>query len=223
MPSMQQPPRFYSPAQMGQIRPSPRWTTPGIRPQTQGFGMQPPFRPARGQAPGQPGMRMQRGISGQPQNLISQTHNAQQQARAPQINAAAAASAVRGPPVGVGGAPTAPTFKYSAPLRQTPAQGIAAGHQQPAAAVHIQGQEPLSASALAAAHPNDQKQMLGERLFPLIHEKYPTVAGKVTGMLLEMDNAEILHLLEDRDLLNSRVEEAVTVLQMHQTKAPAQN
>jgi polyadenylate-binding protein len=87
--------------------------------------------------------------------------------------------------------------------------------------VVIQGQEPLSASALAAAHPNDQKQMLGERLFPLIHDKYPTVAGKVTGMLLEMDNAEILHLLEDRDLLNSRVEEAVAVLQMHQTKAPA--
>jgi hypothetical protein len=36
-----------------------------------------------------------------------------------------------------------------------------------------------------------------------------------------MDNAEILHLLEDRDLLNSRVEEAVAVLQMHQTKQPA--
>jgi polyadenylate-binding protein len=51
--------------------------------------------------------------------------------------------------------------------------------------------------------------------------KYPTVAGKVTGMLLEMDNAEILHLLEDRDLLSSRVEEAVAVLQMHQTKQPA--
>lgn len=40
-------------------------------------------------------------------------------------------------------------------------------------------------------------------------------------MLLEMDNTEILHLLEDRDLLNSRVEEAVAVLQMHQTKQPA--
>ena len=49
-------------------------------------------------------------------------------------------------------------------------------------------------------------------------EKYPTVGGKVTGMLLEMDNAEILHL--DRELLSSRVEEAVAVLQMHQTKQP---
>jgi len=40
-------------------------------------------------------------------------------------------------------------------------------------------------------------------------------------MLLEMDNAEILHLLEDRDLLSSRMEEAMAVLQMHQTKQPA--
>jgi polyadenylate-binding protein len=58
-------------------------------------------------------------------------------------------------------------------------------------------------------------------LFPLIHEKYPTVAGKITGMLLEMDNSEILHLLEDRDVLSTRVEEAVAVLQMHQTKQPS--
>jgi len=93
---------------------------------------------------------------------------------------------------------------------------------QPGQAVLITGQEPLSASALAAAHPNDQKQMLGERLFPLIQEKHPGVAGKVTGMLLEMDNAEILHLLEDRDLLASRIDEAVAVLSMHQTKQAGQ-
>jgi polyadenylate-binding protein len=130
--------------------------------------------------------------------------------------AAAAGQQPRGP-----AAQAPPTYKYTTPAMRTPSQAMQPGQPGQPSAVHIQGQEPLSASALAAAHPNDQKQMLGERLFPLIHEKYPTVAGKITGMLLEMDNAEILHLLEDRDLLNSRVEEAVAVLQMHQTKAPA--
>jgi polyadenylate-binding protein len=54
-----------------------------------------------------------------------------------------------------------------------------------------------------------------------LQDKYPDVAGKITGMLLEMDNSEILHLLEDRDLLGSRMEEAMAVLQMHQTKQPS--
>lgn len=54
-----------------------------------------------------------------------------------------------------------PAYKYTPAMRNS-APGA------PGQAVHIQGQEPLSASALAAAHPSDQKQMLGERLFPLI-------------------------------------------------------
>lgn len=41
---------------------------------------------------------------------------------------------------------------------------------------------------LAAAPPAEQKQMLGERLFPLIEQMYPQLAGKITGMLLEMEN-----------------------------------
>jgi len=38
-------------------------------------------------------------------------------------------------------------------------------------------QEPLTASMLAAAPPQEQKQMLGERLFPLIQRMYPDLAG----------------------------------------------
>lgn len=84
--------------------------------------------------------------------------------------------------------------------------------------MHIQGQEPLTASMLAEATPHDQKQMLGERLFPLIHRMYPDLAGKITGMLLEIDNSELLHMLEHHESLKAKVEEAVAVLHAHQAK-----
>ena len=57
--------------------------------------------------------------------------------------------------------------------------------QAPQPAVHVQGQEPLTASMLAAAPPQEQKQMLGERLFPLIQTMHSNLAGKITGMLLD--------------------------------------
>ena len=41
------------------------------------------------------------------------------------------------------------------------------------------------ASMLASAPPQEQKRILGERLFPLIQAMHPTLAGKITGMWLE--------------------------------------
>merc|ERR1719265_3096408 len=46
---------------------------------------------------------------------------------------------------------------------------------------------PLNAAVLAAAPPTVQKQMIGEKLFPAIAKFQPELAGKVTGMMLEMD------------------------------------
>merc|ERR1712077_108564 len=115
-------------------------------------------------------------------------------------------------------------YKY-APGVRNPAQVMAMGgpqpvpQQQPQPAVLIQGQEPLTASMLAAAPPQEQKQMLGERLFPLIQGMYPELAGKITGMLLEIDNSELVHMLEDGQSLKGKVDEAVAVLQAHQSKS----
>jgi polyadenylate-binding protein len=49
-------------------------------------------------------------------------------------------------------------------------------------------------NVLTAAPAGQQKQMLGEALYPKIHEMQPELAGKITGMLLEMDNAELINL-----------------------------
>ncbi|CAF0814137.1 unnamed protein product [Adineta ricciae] len=82
----------------------------------------------------------------------------------------------------------------------------------------VPGQEPLTPAALANATPQEQKQMLGERLFPVIQNMHPDLAGKITGMLLEIDNTELLHMLESRESLKAKVEEAIAVLQAHQAK-----
>lgn len=80
---------------------------------------------------------------------------------------------------------------------------------------HMPQEGALTASALASASPEMQKNMIGERLYPLIHQSQPELAGKITGMLLEMDNSELLHLLESPEALNAKITEALQVLEAH--------
>merc|ERR1719359_1892693 len=71
----------------------------------------------------------------------------------------------------------------------------------------------LTAASLANAPPGMQKQMLGEKIFPLIARLQPEMAGKITGMMLEMDNSELLILLESPEQLKMKVDEALRVLE----------
>ncbi|ENH61836.1 Polyadenylate-binding protein, cytoplasmic and nuclear [Fusarium oxysporum f. sp. cubense race 1] len=64
---------------------------------------------------------------------------------------------------------------------------------------------------LAAAPPAQQKQILGELIFPKIQAINGELAGKITGMLLEMDNAELVNLIEDDAALKAKVDEALAV------------
>lgn len=117
-------------------------------------------------------------------------------------------------------------YKYSSAVRNpqqmvtVPApirvQAVPKSLMEPA--VFISSHEPLDATVLAAAPLMDQKQLLGERLYPLIQALHPNLAGKITGMLLEIDNSELLHMLESPVSLHAKVDEAVAVLQAHQAK-----
>lgn len=215
LPQAQQ--RFFAPTQMPQMRANPRWQTQHVAPTQQATGFQgvPPAQvrprgPAGGNQPGAARSAVSaRPITGQP---------------------AVAAGAPTGPraPLGPGGVgrpgPTMQTqnrFKFTGQIRNPQAAVQGNVMQAPPQSVVIPGQEPLTATMLAAAPPQEQKQMLGERLFPLIQRMYPDMAGKITGMLLEIDNSELLHMLESHESLKAKVEEAVAVLQAHQAKEAA--
>ncbi|XP_006889976.1 PREDICTED: polyadenylate-binding protein 1-A-like isoform X2 [Elephantulus edwardii] len=115
-------------------------------------------------------------------------------------------------------APVRPRPRWTA--RSYPFTNIAVTKQQPA--VHVQGQEPLTASILASAPCEEQKQMLGERLFPLIQAIHPELAGKIISTVLEIDNSELLHMLQSPESLHSKVDEVVAVLQDHKAKEVVQ-
>ena len=55
-------------------------------------------------------------------------------------------------------------------------------------------------------------------MLPKIKVCHPNEAAKITGMLLEMDNSELLHLLEDKFALRDKTEEALNVLREHEKK-----
>jgi hypothetical protein len=57
-----------------------------------------------------------------------------------------------------------------------------------------------------------QKQMIGQKLHPAIARFQPTMAAKLTAMLLEQDNSDLLLMLDDDNLLNRKVVEAMNVL-----------
>ena len=75
-----------------------------------------------------------------------------------------------------------------------------------------QGRTPLTASMLMGRAPEVQKQMLGERLAFLIRPSQPALTGKITVLLLELDNTALLHLLNTPAALQIKIQAAVQYL-----------
>lgn len=118
-----------------------------------------------------------------------------------------------------------PNMKYNSQVRNQPPQGMQMGMPMghmgmPPPQMHPS--DSFDHNTLALADPQTQKNLIGEKLYPLILQQEPRLAGKITGMLLEMDNAELLHLLESPEALASKTQEALAVLHAHQQASGVQ-
>ncbi|XP_061521507.1 polyadenylate-binding protein 1A-like isoform X1 [Phycodurus eques] len=184
---------FPAAAQVAQLCPSPRWATAGAC--SEHYQNLPAGVRTSASSPPGPASQPPRLMSGQ---------RAPSQALSPQPDTPLAAVCA------------VPQYMFAPGIRSS------SNHMPPTQPTgHTP--KPLTASVLASAPPLEQKQMLGECLFPLIQNMHQDLVGKITGMLLEIDNSELLHMLESPESLSSKVDEAVAVLQAHQVKESCQN
>jgi len=76
---------------------------------------------------------------------------------------------------------------------------------------------PLHADLLNQLPPEEQKRLVGERLYLLIAKVEDKLCGKITGMLLEScTNEELLYLIDNNAALHEKIEEAIKVLREHE-------
>lgn len=184
-------PRFYAPP--GQMP-----GMPGMAPMGPGapYGQIPPQQFGQYPIPGPPRAGGPR--AGPPQGIPGQ----------PMANGGAPRS---GPPAPLNGVARPPQAGAPQAARPAGAAGARpAGYKLNTNARNAPGEEEtngsgLTAAVLANAAPQEQKQLLGEALYPKIHASQPDLAGKITGMLLEMDSSELLYLLESDEALSAKV------------------
>lgn len=77
-----------------------------------------------------------------------------------------------------------------------------------------------NSSTSSANNPNDQLpvqlQQLGERLYPKVFALHPANAQKITGMLLEIPQSQLLSILGSEENLRLRSDEAMEIIMYRQ-------
>ncbi|TFK29994.1 polyadenylate binding protein [Coprinopsis marcescibilis] len=202
-------------AQPGMLPPRPRYGPNGQMPVPGPYSQAPPpqsygMPPYAGRAPPRP-QGGPRGPGGSPTHPNAPIPRANGPAQ-PNGAARPPAGAPRGAPAGVPSRPAAAQPPRALPGATPTAAAPKAAPAAPAA-VPASEAPTLTPAQLNSASIMEQKQMLGEVLYVRISPTQPELAGKITGMLLEMDNNELLHLLDNVEALNAKVTEALSVLQ----------
>ncbi|KAF4992215.1 hypothetical protein FGRMN_7346 [Fusarium graminum] len=225
-----QPPVYFAPGQQPGFMPQGGRGVPFPQP---GMGMP----GVQGGRPGQfPGYPQQGGRGGVPQQMPPNMYGmpgqyppqfgqpgtpqfmaAMQQAQQAALGGRGAPQGGRGGPQGMpgvppmaGGMPGFPPNNRQQGGRGGPNAGRNGNGPQGGRAAEGAGASVLQ-QQLATAGPAQQKQILGEMIFPKIQAINGELAGKITGMLLEMDNTELVNLIEDDAALKAKVDEALAV------------
>ncbi|KAL0487997.1 polyadenylate-binding protein PABP-1 [Acrasis kona] len=109
-------------------------------------------------------------------------------------------------------------YKFTAATRNRPNEQTPHNQQQlpvPQSPQQPSDDDVFTLENLAQLDEAKLQDVLGERLFPLVQAQEKDLAPKITGMLLDMDVADILHLIESQDALRDKIAEARLVLEDH--------
>jgi len=98
------------------------------------------------------------------------------------------------------------------PYQQVPYHQVSPQHPQ------LSYAEDQEMAHIMSLQPKEQKQLLGEKIFAAIEKSRGKIkeAGKITGMLLEMDTAALINLLHQPVLLDDKIQQATDVLRKYQ-------
>lgn len=190
------------------------------------YGQQPGFFPPnaggnRGNGapfPPNPQMMMQRGQMPPPQGQWGAAG-----ARGP--------TGPNGQPLPVYGMPPVYANGANGEFPQPPPQAGAGGRPVRGGFFPPNGRQPTKsrrdlAAILSSVPIEQQKRILGEELYPKIvstgKAQEPEAAGKITGMMLDLDNQEILSLLEDDELFGNHFEDALTAYEEYKKSAESE-
>ncbi|XP_041526619.1 polyadenylate-binding protein 1-like [Microtus oregoni] len=197
---------YYASGSMAPIQPDPRWTAQSHRPSVFLCAACPPAA------------SVVQSLSTMPHSYLHLDSACQASSHMPHLQSVVNIGTQTTGPGGEGcSIPGQSLLTHRGPSSAHSAHGVQES------AVYVPGHQPLTVSMLAAAPLHEQKQMIGERLYSLIHDTCAPLTGKITGMLLEMDNLELLFLLESPESLHAKIEEALAVLWAHQELESAES
>eukprot|EP01120_Amphizonella_sp_Union-15-10_P014492 TRINITY_DN7037_c0_g1_i1.p1 TRINITY_DN7037_c0_g1~~TRINITY_DN7037_c0_g1_i1.p1 ORF type:complete len:636 (-),score=132.88 TRINITY_DN7037_c0_g1_i1:34-1881(-) len=149
-------------------------------------------------------------ISGAPQQQTRRANNPQEKRQNPQ-SGSQRSSPAKIEPVQVGGS--------SEESQDKPADEVISQENQVRQSSLEEDDTPLSLDQLSLLQHEQQKLLIGEKLYPLVLKKEFKWAGKITGMLLESTNvADLLSLLSDDVALSEKVQVAIGTLNANSAK-----